>query len=269
MSSAPFELGFPSDHVLEGLAREVISHASADRHLADRQRALELTLKERLRLARELHDGLLQVLTGVTLQLEAVLPLVQSDPDSAYVQLREIQNLIVDRQRELREWVDGVRHANDRLAPRSQLATVLDTLCVRVSQWGPRVELVANELASMPGYIADQVHRIVQEALSNITRHARAREARIEVRTRDQVVRIVIVDDGCGFPFRGRYDLAALEARRLGPRSLKERVASLGGTLVLTSTLSGSTLEIELPLRERRRTSRSPNTVNNIHQLLA
>ena len=58
----------------------------------------------------------------------------------------------------------------------------------------------------------------------------------------------MIADDGSGFPFRGRYDLTELEARGIGPASLKERVASLAGNLVLTSSLSGSTVEIELPL---------------------
>ncbi len=54
--------------------------------------------------------------------------------------------------------------------------------------------------------------------------------------------------DGSGFPFRGRYDLATLTAKQLGPVSLKERVASLRGELLLTSTLSGSKLEMTLPL---------------------
>src|SRR5690348_4931189 len=129
MRSAPFDLSFPSDHLLEGLALEVISHAKADQYRSDRHRASEHALNERLRLARELHDGLLQVLTGVTLQLEAARSLVQSDPGSACAQIREIQELIADRQRELREWVDSVRKPNQRPEPRAQLATVLQALC--------------------------------------------------------------------------------------------------------------------------------------------
>ena len=62
-------------------------------------------------------------------------------------------------------------------------------------------------------------------------------------------VHLVIADNGCGFPFRGRYDLTALNARNWGPVSIKERVASLHGELVLTSTMSGSRIEILLPHR--------------------
>jgi signal transduction histidine kinase len=64
----------------------------------------------------------------------------------------------------------------------------------------------------------------------------------------DARVRIVVADDGCGFPFHGRYDLAALIAHELGPVSLRERVDSLHGDLVLTSRPSGSRLEVTLPL---------------------
>lgn len=212
----------------------------------------EQTQNERLRLAHELHDGLLQMLTGLTLQLEAAVQLVDADPHAARTHIREIQQLIVDAQRELREWIDDARHPNRRTAPRTGLAIALDTLCRRVSRWGPRVELATNGLESMSSEIGDHVYRIIEEGLSNVTRHAHAQMARVEVGIRESIVRVVIADDGCGFPFRGRYDLATLEARHLGPRSLKERVASLGGTLVLASTLSGSTLEIELPLHEEQ-----------------
>jgi len=245
--SAPFDMTFPSDRVLEGLARDVATGPGTERYLSERHRALGNAVNERLRLARELHDGLLQSLTGVTLQLEAALRLVEADPQGARAQIREIQEMVVDQQRELREWIETVRHPNQPTPACAELVALLTTLCSRVSRWGPRVELVTHKLERIASPVADHVYRIIEEALSNVTRHAHARVARVEVRSCERTVRIVIADNGCGFPFRGRYNLAMLEARRLGPKSLKERVASLGGTLVLASTLSGSTLEIELP----------------------
>jgi len=248
MPAAPFELPFPSDRVLEGLAREVITNASADHYLSDRHRAFGSALNERLRLARELHDGLLQALTGATLQLEAALRLVDTDPRRAREQIRDAQELIIERQRELRAWIDGVRHPDaPRVAAHANLPAVLQTLCRRVSHWGPRVELAAPDLAHIPASMADDVYRLVEEGLSNVTRHARAKVARVEVRIAGNAIRIVIADDGCGFPFRGRLDLVTLNARNIGPVSLMERVQSLGGALVLASTLSGSRVEIELP----------------------
>jgi signal transduction histidine kinase len=250
MKFSPFESPFPSDRVLEGLAREVVTNASADHYLSEKRKLFTSSLSERLRLARELHDGLLQSLTGATLQLEAGLRLMDSDPRAAREQFREAQELIVERQRELRSWIDSVRHP--RHEPRTafiDLTPLLAKLCQRVGRWGPRVELDSTGLAHVPASVADHVYRIVQESLNNVARHANARVACVEVRVAPDVVRIVVIDDGCGFAFRGRHDLATLNAHGIGPASIKERVASLAGKLVVTSTLSGSKLEIELPAR--------------------
>ena len=256
MGTAPFELEFPSDRVLEGLAREVIRHTSADQFLSARQRALSdrhrafgQLLEERLRLASELHDGLLQALTGAALHLDATLRILETDPDGARTRIREIQELILERQRELRVFIEQVRHPEaSHAVMHADFLIALRKLCDRVSRWGPKVDLHAPDRAVIPGPIVDHVFRLVEEGLSNVTRHARARVAHVDLSISDHVVRIVIADDGSGFPFRGRYDLAALDARAIGPASLKERVASLSGKLVLVSSPSGSTIEIDLPL---------------------
>ena len=61
-------------------------------------------------------------------------------------------------------------------------------------------------------------------------------------------MRLMVCDNGRGFPFRGQYDLAALTALALGPRMLRERVVSLGGDLSIDSTAAGACLHITLPL---------------------
>ena len=88
----------------------------------------------------------------------------------------------------------------------------------------------------------------VEQCLSNVLRHARARCVRVNVRVAERVW-IWIDDDGVGFPYHGRYALADLLHRQVGPASVRDRVAALGGDLVLTSGVSGSRLEIALPLR--------------------
>jgi len=60
-----------------------------------------------------------------------------------------------------------------------------------------------------------------------------------------------VADNGCGFPFRGRYDHAALIAMNIGPATLKERIASLQGTLAVESTHNGARLEIIIPLNRK------------------
>jgi signal transduction histidine kinase len=75
---------------------------------------------------------------------------------------------------------------------------------------------------------------------------------------------ITVEDDGTGFPFLGRYDLASLHAKRVGPASVKERVTLLRGQLVLISKRTGSRIEIRLPVkRNGRRLSHVARTDGN------
>ena len=235
MGALNFDLLFPDHRLLDDGTRQV-EHAAA--------------VSERLRLARELHDGVLQSLTGAAVQLEAMSTLVDKDPDAARERLREIHDLIVEEQRKLRTCIENMREVRSAsVASHADLAASLERLCRRITRWGTRVELAGPDSGSLPKTLSDQVYRLVEEALSNVTQHSRAHGARVEVKFLDEHVNVVVEDDGCGFPFRGRYDLAALNARRLGPFSIKERVAALRGELALTSTLSGSRLEMRLPLQ--------------------
>jgi signal transduction histidine kinase len=77
--------------------------------------------------------------------------------------------------------------------------------------------------------------------------------ALVEVRILFDRVHIALADDGVGFPFAGRFDLAMLTAQRLGPKSIVERVGALRGQLLLTTSPSGSRLEMDLPLHAKPR----------------
>jgi signal transduction histidine kinase len=83
-------------------------------------------------------------------------------------------------------------------------------------------------------------------AIINAARHSGASTVRLEAASQDGSITAVVADNGRGFPFKGRYDLAALRARRLGPATLKERVAKLGGSLIVDSTAHGSQVRISL-----------------------
>jgi len=208
---------------------------------------------ERSRLARELHDGVLQWLTGASLQLETLLQLLERDPEAARSRLRQIKELIVQEQAVLRSWIHRTEPGSrNETVSAAEFSTTLTSMCERVEwQWGLRVTVTTVNGASLSRSLAYEIHRLVQEALSNVARHAAARSAAVQAVTTDKSVRIVIQDDGHGFPFLGRYDLAALNAANMGPRTLKDRVVSLGGDLELTSTQTGSRIEISLPLNRR------------------
>jgi len=236
------------DELLEGVARQVTSDIN---HFFSKDRLERAAIEsERLRLARELHDGVLQALTGATLQLEALSRLIDENPHAARNRLRMIEELIADEQRELRTWIQKLKPTSPALmASQEELATVLRGLCQRFErQWAIVVELKIPESGMVSRTLGDEIYRLLQEGLSNIGRHAHAQIARVEVRILRDSVRVVIADDGRGFPFSGRYDALALNAQGIGPKSLIARVASLRGSLVVTSTRSGSLVEINLPV---------------------
>lgn len=242
-SSLPFQ----DESVLAGVA----SHVMADiNHFFSKERLEHAAMAdERVRLARELHDGLLQTLCGTLLQLEALSVLIDENPHAARQRLRDIGDLLSDEQRNLRVWI---RNLNTRtsvsMVSSADLVAALSKLCQQVEkQWGLRVTLTTGS-GMIPRTRGDEVYRLVQESLANAAKHALAEMVDVGILITRDSVRVTVADDGVGFPFHGRYDLATLMDSNLGPRSLKERVASLGGELVLTSTLSGSELEMTLPL---------------------
>ena len=92
------------------------------------------------------------------------------------------------------------------------------------------------------------VYLIVREAIVNAVRHGSASRVAIRVSRPGGRLAVSIADNGCGFPFAGSYSGDALRSMGAGPRSLLERVSSLGGSLQLESGHGGARLEVVLPL---------------------
>jgi signal transduction histidine kinase len=248
--------------MLEGPGRRTL--AEVNPLFADEVSLQAATQGERL--AQELHDGVLQSMTAAALQLEVAWRLIETNPDAARARLRDVQQTIGQGQRELRAWTEKLQSAvASPTAAAGDLARALAALRQQVERrWGLRVLLTMDVRDPVSGDLFSGVYWIVQEALTNAGRHARATHARADIKLarRSDRIRIAVADDGCGFPFRGRFDLAQLSARGIGPRSLKERVASLNGDLVLSSELSGSRLEISVPLVEPRRGALAPTSAD-------
>ena len=103
----PSTLTFQEDRMLEGVARQVVTDLNTFFSKEQIERAA--TAHERLRLARELHDGVLQSLTGATLQLRQLSRLVEDYPEPLRNRLREVEELMVAEQRELRGWIEALK----------------------------------------------------------------------------------------------------------------------------------------------------------------
>jgi signal transduction histidine kinase len=210
--------------------------------------------EERVRLARDLHGGLLQSLTGAAFQLETVYRLMQKDAQAAQQRLLEVQQLIAAEQKDLRSHIRELKPSFPNLpAIDSPLAPRLKELAERIERhWGLQVEMIVKHLETrIPRILEQEIYRLFHEALINSARHAHALTVQAEFEVEGSLVRMIIADDGRGFPFRGRYEQATLNEMNAGPATLKERIASLGGFLAIDSSDTGSRLEITLPMIEK------------------
>jgi signal transduction histidine kinase len=207
---------------------------------------------ERVRLARDLHDGVIQSLAAAALRLESAKQILDEQPLAASMMIEEIQDLLLSEQRELREFL-GAIEPREADAPRARplLSEQLKSLAARVERhWDLDVELVNRlALSELPGGLDQQLHCIVLEALVNASRHGRASHARVHLALDDGDLLAEISDDGSGFPFRGSRRFEELQVSRSGPASIRNRVATLGGRLDIISDDSGARLSIRLPLR--------------------
>lgn len=206
--------------------------------------------EERLRISRELHDGIVQSLGGVGLQLEALRTRL-ADDDTAAGRLAHVQRVIEHDQRELRTLVRELRPHDGRSGSvilRDELRRMTERFAL---EWGLEVRVDGSAENGLPGRLAHELARLVNEALSNAARHGRSTLASIRIDARPEAIAIRITDNGCGFPFTGRFDLEELTRRDDGPRTLKERVAALGGSLTIDSSAQGASVEVTIPFGEK------------------
>lgn len=198
---------------------------------------------ERQRLARDLHDGVVQSLIATEMQLE----LVRRQNPAAVTSgaLSEAQEVLRTEVRRLREQIELLR---SNALPRP----VVPSLAQMLENFQRETGIVTNFMpdvheTAIPRRVSHELVRIVEEALSNVRKHSGARRVDVHICSHNEAWEVVIQDDGRGFDFTGRLSLAQLEAARKGPRVIRERVHAVNGELALESWPDrGARLEIRL-----------------------
>ncbi|MGA7617112.1 MAG: sensor histidine kinase [Thermoanaerobaculia bacterium] len=238
----------PDDLLLSEIVARLLASRLDQLYFIEKMQGTAIT-EERVRLSRDLHDGVLQSLTGAAYQLETLHRLIPDSAESAKRRVAQIQEIIASDQRELRSLILQLRPRSDLPTEDTRLVSRLSALAERFErQWGLDVELRTEAFPqTLSPELRNEIFSIVSEAVANVAKHADATRAVVEIGSRDDTIRITVADNGKGFPFKGRYDLSALTSMKRGPVTLKERIASLGGELVIESSDHGAFLEIEVP----------------------
>lgn len=205
--------------------------------------------EERRRLARELHDEIGQALTAITLDLGMLVQLIPKSDERLQRALEDAQTLSQNALEEVRRLSVELRPAIlDDLGLVPALRWTLDRYMERTGVQG-RFEVIGLE-GRLPGEIETVCYRAVQEALTNVARHASARSIAVtlELERNGRMVHLTISDDGVGFDVNQALRRAQVGGS-LGLLGLRERVELLGGHLDIRSRPGrGTTVEVRLPV---------------------
>jgi signal transduction histidine kinase len=207
--------------------------------------------EERVHLARELHDGILQSLTAASLQAQRARQSVATSPGEAERRLAMVEETILAEQQALRLAIEDLQPGSMKEATAVDVMPRLRETAARVArQWDVRVnQNLQRGPTQMPQKVAHELTRMLQEALVNGIRHGGARELTVTAVVMGTDLALAVSYQGRGFSgFHGRHDLASLNRMKVGPRTLKERVAGVGGSLVIESGDAGARVEIRIPL---------------------
>jgi signal transduction histidine kinase len=229
---------------------DIASHIAAGlenifllRHL--RARAIEA---ERSRIARDLHDGILQTLLSIEIQLDVLRRRVASAPEQAVASLSTLQQTVKNEGAELRQTVTDLRPL------RVQSADLVDLMRGFAERYRNESTVALDLLIDStqlraPDRVCREIFQIYREALNNIKKHAKASHVVVKLSQDDSRLVLVVDDNGEGFSFAGKFTGDELDRLRLGPISIKERARTVGGVLTVESNPGhGARLTIEVPL---------------------
>jgi len=232
-------------HFLQELIRRVgpaVYNVYLLRRLRRRAGALE-----RARFARELHDGAVQSLIAVEMQVDVLRRRSASNPAVVGEELGRIQGLLREEVLKLRELMQQMKSLD--VDSKKLLALLRDTVERFQRETGITARFISElDELDMPQQVCRELARIVQEGLVNVRKHSGAKQALVRLGANEGMWNVIIEDNGSGFPFTGRVSQAELDALGKGPVVIKERVRLIAGELTIESNPGrGARLEINIP----------------------
>lgn len=212
-------------------------------------RIIKAQEEERLRVAREIHDGPAQSMANVVLRAEICEKLMEKEPEKVGDELKSLKAMVKESLQEVRKIIFDLRPmVLDDLG-------IVPTLKRYIAELRKRTDLsielvvLGGEDERLPGTLEVAVFRIVQEGLNNIIKHARARRAVVRLEILPSQVRINISDDGIGF--ETSKAMTDINRDSFGLLGMKERVEILGGQMkVISAPGAGTDVIVTIPVKE-------------------
>ncbi|WP_214104545.1 sensor histidine kinase [Acrocarpospora catenulata] len=220
-------------------AEQRAAEAERTREEAARRRAGE----ERLRIARELHDSLTHSISVIKVQAGVAIHLARKHGEEVPEALLAIREAGADAMRELRATLEALRDATGE--PPGSGLDQLDSLVDRVRSAGlPTTVTISGETRRLPAAVNRAAYRIVQEALTNVSRHAGPATAAVTISYEPQELAVRVEDDGLGSPL-----LSPTPGN--GLIGMRERVTALGGRLQAHPRPQGGfSVHAQLPIKD-------------------
>ncbi len=222
----------------------VLAWAAHRLHVRRVRHDYEVALHERFRIAREIHDTLLQGLAGVTMQLEAVAQGLLEKPGEAKRQLERVLLRIDGCLTDARRSIRGLR--TPELEQGNLVAALREASRRCAGTSSAEAELaVSGEPRRLPGDVETSLLRIAQEALANALKYSGARRILVKLAYEARTVRLSVEDDGRGFP---EPIAGSGVAGHYGLQGMRERAEQLGGALmIVTAEGAGTRIEVRIP----------------------
>lgn len=225
------------ERLLESGRREAALRAEADK----------IRDAERQRIAGDFHDGPLQTFIGLQVRLDILETLFKRDRNTAMEDLHELQQIARSQVSEIRSFLRSMK-------PVEVDTSDLVTSVRRIVEYFQKDTSISARFVSaqsevrLPPETSHELLQILREALHNVQKHSKASRVVVALEHAGKNVEISVDDDGTGFAFSGSFSLDELDLLRLGPQSIKRRIRSLGGDLLIESRPGhGAGLKIRVP----------------------
>lgn len=232
-----------ADDEIGQLARRLNLMAEQLRTLLETRQELAI-LKERQRLARDLHDAVKQQVFATAMQLAAAQAVVDNDPGAARDLIAAAEQLVHQTQQELTTLIRELRPS--ALTDKGLAAALADT----VDDWSKRTKIGAEVRVQgereTPLAVEQALFRVAQEALANVARHSGATTVDVRLAWDPGGLTLAVADNGRGF------DVKRVDGKGLGLSGMRERLEAIGGTLGVGSTSRGTRLEARITLQHPR-----------------